>query len=122
MPVTVIAKLKQKAGSFALIDVEDLDPTQGAVADGQLLKRSGSEVVVVADTLHAAATLAAAPDTITDLMTVTGQELSLDAQAANRFLAGPTSGGAADPTFRIIDKADMPNATDTANFTIADRS
>jgi len=46
MAIEVIAKIKQKnAQTFPLVDVEDLDPTQGAVADGELLKRSGSEVV-----------------------------------------------------------------------------
>lgn len=46
MAIELIDKIKQKnAGTFPLVDVEDLDPTQGAVADGSLLKRSGSEIV-----------------------------------------------------------------------------
>lgn len=46
MPIELIAKLKPKnSQTFPLIDVEDIDPTVGAVGDGQGLKRSGTEVI-----------------------------------------------------------------------------
>ncbi len=37
-----------------------------------------------------------------------GQEIGLDTQVANRVFAGPTSGGAATPTFRALVAADLP--------------
>ena len=46
----------------------------------------------------------------TDLLTLTVQDLSLDAQAANLVFAGPTTGGAAVPTFRSLVDADIPAA------------
>ncbi len=56
---------------------------------------------------HAAMTLAADADTLLGLSV---QELTLDTQAANLVLAGPTSGGAADPAFRALVAADIPAA------------
>ena len=44
----------------------------------------------------------------TDDLTVS---VSLDDQSANRIWAGPTSGGAAKPTFRALVSADLPVAT-----------
>jgi hypothetical protein len=37
-----------------------------------------------------------------------GQVISLDTQTANTVFAGPTSGGAAVPTFRALVAADLP--------------
>ena len=37
-----------------------------------------------------------------------GQQIGLDTQTANTVLAGPTSGGAATPTFRALVAADLP--------------
>lgn len=37
-----------------------------------------------------------------------GQQISLDTQTANTVFAGPTSGGAAVPTFRALVAADIP--------------
>ena len=45
------------------------------------------------------------------LMSLTGQALSLDTQAANYVMAGPTSGSAAAPTFRTLVDADMDSIT-----------
>jgi|GEM_PF-6500417 len=59
--------------------------------------------------IHAAVTLDANADTLFGL---TDQQLGLDAQAANRFLAGPSSGAAAVPTFRALTLADLPTMTD----------
>lgn len=53
---------------------------------------------------HSAVTLASDADTILSLST---QEIGLDTQSANTVFAGPTSGGAADPTFRAIVAADI---------------
>lgn len=56
--------------------------------------------------LHAAVTLAASLDS--NLLSLAGQELGLDTQAANLVFAGPTSGAAAAPTFRSAVVADLP--------------
>ena len=57
------------------------------------------------DSHHAAVTLDADADT---LLSLTGQELGLDTQAANTFFRGPTSGAAAVPTFGALVADDMP--------------
>ena len=54
---------------------------------------------------HAAVTLAASADT---LLGLTGQAISLDTQAANTILAGPVTGAAAAPDFRVLVAADIP--------------
>jgi len=56
---------------------------------------------------HAAVTLAADADVLLGLST---QQLTLDSQDANKVLAGPESGAAADPTFRVLVDADIPAA------------
>jgi hypothetical protein len=56
---------------------------------------------------HAAVTLAADADA---LLGLSGQQVTLDSQAANVVLAGPASGGAVDPTFRSLVDADIPAA------------
>lgn len=56
---------------------------------------------------HSAVTLAADADAV---LSLTGQQVGLDTQAANTVLAGPTSGGAADPAFRALVDADIPAA------------
>ena len=53
---------------------------------------------------HAAVTLNAAADT---LLGLNGQQVTLDAQAANTILAGPTSGSPDAPTFRSLVAADI---------------
>jgi len=58
------------------------------------------------DSHHAAATLAVSADV---LLGLSGQELSLDTQAANTVLAGPVSGAAVAPTFRALGNADLPD-------------
>ncbi len=55
---------------------------------------------------HDALTLAADADI---LLGLTGQELTLDVQAANIVFAGPSTGGNADPTFRSLVDADIPS-------------
>ncbi len=54
---------------------------------------------------HDPVTLAADAQVLLSLST---QELGLVAKAANLVLAGPASGGAVDPTFRALVKADLP--------------
>ncbi|OQA16990.1 MAG: hypothetical protein BWY63_02557 [Chloroflexi bacterium ADurb.Bin360] len=53
---------------------------------------------------HAAVTLNAAADT---LLSLSGQQLGVDAQAANMVYAGPASGVAATPTFRALGASDL---------------
>ena len=55
---------------------------------------------------HDAVTLNA---NITSLLGLSTQELSLDIQTANYIFAGPTSGGAAAPTFRALIADDIPD-------------
>lgn len=57
--------------------------------------------------LHDAVTLAADAGAILGL---TGQQITLDSQSANTVFAGPTTGGAADPTFRALVDADIPSS------------
>ncbi len=45
------------------------------------------------------------------LLGLTGQQITLDAMAAHAFLAGPTSGGPADPTARAIVASDIGTGT-----------
>ena len=63
---------------------------------------------------HAAVTLATDADT---LLGLTGQAISLDAQTANYVLAGPTTGAAADPTFRALVSDDVPTLDHGAKLT-----
>jgi hypothetical protein len=44
------------------------------------------------------------------ILGLTGQQIDLDVQNANKVLAGPTSGGDADPAFRALVDADIPSA------------
>ena len=57
---------------------------------------------------HAAVTVAA---DLSPLVTLSTQELSFAVQNANKVLAGPTSGGDADPTMRALVAADIPSLT-----------
>ena len=54
---------------------------------------------------HAAVTLSATLDS--NLLGLTGQQLTLDTQAANLIFAGPVSGAVAAPTFRSLVAADL---------------
>ncbi len=65
-----------------------------------------TSVIAEVSDLHSAVTLAADADT---LLGLSGQQITLDTQTANRIFAGPTSGSAADPTFRALVAADMPD-------------
>lgn len=62
-------------------------------------------LVAGSTTSHSAVTLAADADTVLSLST---QQIGLDNQTANTVFAGPTGGGAADPTFRALVLADLP--------------
>lgn len=64
---------------------------------------------------HDAVTLAADADV---LLSLTGQAIGFDTQTANFVLAGPASGGAADPTFRALVAADIPARTVVLTFII----
>ena len=59
---------------------------------------------------HAAVTLAADAD---ELLSLTGQAIGFDTQTANQVLAGPTTGAAADPDFRALVAADIPDVSAT---------
>jgi hypothetical protein len=57
-------------------------------------------------------TVAGSPVTTSGTFSVT-----LNTQLANRVLAGPVSGGAAAPTFRVLSAADIPTALSSHTFT-----
>ncbi len=46
------------------------------------------------------------------LLSISNQQLGLDAQAANRVFAGPTTGDSAVPTFRALVTGDLPSGID----------
>ena len=52
---------------------------------------------------HAAITLATDAD---EVLGLSGQQITLDAQTANQVFAGPTTGAASDPDFRALVAAD----------------
>lgn len=60
------------------------------------------------DSHHAATTVGT---DASELLELDGQEIQFVAQAANTFLAGPTSGADADPTFRVVVPGDLPAHT-----------
>jgi hypothetical protein len=62
---------------------------------------------------HAPITLSAALDN--GLLGLSGQQLTLDSQNAKAFLGGPTSGGAAAPSFRSLVAGDLPAHTHKAS-------
>jgi len=71
---------------------------------------------------HDAVTLGADADILLGLNT---QQLILDAQLANVVFAGPPSGGSADPTFRLLVPADIPDLSaiyEPAGITASDIS
>lgn len=79
----------------------------GIVSDGAKWIVSTDELALESD-LHNPVTLAVDADTLLGLNV---QQLTLDSQSANRVFAGPTTGAAADPTFRAIVAADLGTGT-----------
>jgi len=69
------------------------------------LQEIGSSLGSLGGSSHAAVTLGTDADT---LLGLTGQQITIDTQAANLVLAGPTTGAAADPAFRALVEADLP--------------
>lgn len=76
----------------------------GIIEVGGNWTNSASALLTAGD-LHDPVTLAADADAV---LGISGQELNLDTQSANRVFAGPTTGAAADPTFRALVAADIP--------------
>jgi hypothetical protein len=108
------AGLATAGGAFAMLKtgVVLTTPAAGAVEwDGTrlyLTNGSGRQTVAFTSDLHSALSLAASADALLALGGTGGQVVSLKAQAAGRFLAGPATGADAAPTFRAIDGADLP--------------
>lgn len=79
-------------------------------ADGEYLKSNGASLApswaTPSGAAHDAVTLGTDADILLGLST---QQITLDSQAANYFLAAP-NGSAGDPTFRAIADADIPSA------------
>jgi hypothetical protein len=86
-------------------------------ADGTVLTLAGGVPTWAAGGLGTVTSFSATPSGIFDVATATTTPaLSLDNQAANIVLAGPTSGGAATPSFRALVSDDIPNL-DAAKIT-----
>lgn len=66
---------------------------------------------------HDAVTLGADADVLLGLST---QQLTFDTQTANYVFAGPTTGGATDPTFRALVAGDIPDISATYQAADAD--
>jgi len=95
--ITATRKFLRQTGNGSI----SAAPVWDTIADGDVPSvHSGSAH-------HAAVTLAADADAVLGL---SGQDISLDNQTANTVFAGPTAGGAADPTFRALVDADIPAA------------
>lgn len=80
---------------------EDLDLSVAAYVAAEIATHATDD-----DAHHDPVTLAADVGAILGLA---GQQLTLDSQSANLVFAGPSSGGAADPTFRSLVDADIPS-------------
>lgn len=80
----------------------------GSRANGYILVSNGAGTctwTAPATATHAAVTLNATIDT--SLLALSGQELTLDTQLANKVFCGPETGAAAAPTFRSLVYADV---------------
>lgn len=79
-------------------------------SDGEYLKSNGLELAPSWATPSGAAHNAVTLDTETSaILSLSDQQITLDSQTANTFLAAP-NGSAGDPTFRVIADADIPSA------------
>ena len=80
-------------------------------ADHALTIAHATDASAIPTAHHALVTLTATLNT--NLLSISTQQLDLDTQAANRIFAGPTTGGAATPTFRALVEADIPDLSGT---------
>lgn len=85
------------------------DITSGVILAGLSLKSDGNGGVIW-QAEHTQVTLSAVADAILSLI---GQNITLDNQSPNQILAGPVSGVAAAPAFRTLVAADMGGGTGT---------
>lgn len=89
--------------------------TGTTIPDSQTIKAAIQALETAFEALpggHDAVTLNAAADAVFGLST---QQITLDTQAANKVWAGPESGDAAAPTFRLLVSSDIPdNAANTS--------
>lgn len=103
-------KIQIRRGVVADLPALDTGEPGLCTDTGQVYIGNGGSNVLLGGTgvTHVAITL----DTNADsLLSLTGQQVGLDAQAANLVLAGPTSGSPAAPTFRALVLADLPQLT-----------
>lgn len=103
IPTTQILQLPV---AVSLTGTEYFPVVQGGTtkrAEVTLLSTFAEGVTSVAMTVPSFLSVAGSPITSTGTLAVT-----LSTQAANLVFAGPTSGGAATPTFRAIVAADLP--------------
>lgn len=101
---------------YAVVGVKDNDTDkyvyQIVFPDGTVTESAGVATYTPgAGAPHDPVTLAADFAAIASI--TAGQELSLDTETANYVFAGPTSGAAADPTFRALVAGDIPDISST---------
>lgn len=96
------------AGDGGVFDAANLG--SGASGDGTVLTSDGAggSAWEAVPGSHDAVTLDSDAAVLLDL---TGQEIGLDTQDANKVFAGPTTGAANEPTFRAIVAADLGSGT-----------
>lgn len=97
-------------GTNITLTVAD-DSTDGEIDITIASSAGGGSVTSVALTMPAIFSVSGSPVTTSGTLAA-----SLATQNANLVFAGPTSGGAATPTFRSLVAADMPSAIDAAKI------
>ncbi len=80
---------------------EDLDLSVAVYVAAEIATHASD-----ADAHHALVTLSTTANN--NLLSLSGQEIGLDNQSANVVFAGPSTGGAAAPSFRALVDADIP--------------
>ena len=101
--VSAASRLLGRGSAGGSGDVEEIAPGTGLSMSGTTLNNTG--VTSVALSAPSFLTVANSPVTTTGTLTLT-----LATQTANTVFAGPTSGTAAQPTFRAMVMADIPSA------------
>lgn len=108
--IDISADTNLTAGDALTLTDDDLDFDGGAAPAGEL---GGTWASPTVDSTHSgsahhsAVTLASDADVLLSLST---QELGFDTQTSGTALMGPTSGAAADPTFRRLVNNDIPTS------------
>lgn len=96
---------------------EDLTQIAGLAGTSGLLKKTGANTWTLDTTAYGTGSVTSVGLSLPNIFTTTGTpvtsagtfSVSLSTQNANLVFAGPTTGAAAEPTFRSLVSADIPN-------------